>query len=196
VKYQWDFGDGTSGEGLQAQHVYAAAGLYFVTLAVTDNGNATDSCTGNVLVGQDLTPYTSRFSLNFQRPGNDRFSLASRNTPVNPAMVTTAGLSGSVRLGTVEYPFVLDERGSYKVPPLKVKLVPKRRQINITLTHASLQAALAPSGADSRDVKHLVVRVPFALYLTDGTVAGSPGLPYDYSARQGRTGTGKLIVVK
>src|SRR5688500_5032526 len=35
--YSWDFGDGTSGEGVRPSHVYANPGRYIVTLAVNDD---------------------------------------------------------------------------------------------------------------------------------------------------------------
>jgi chitodextrinase len=37
VNYAWDFGDGTIGGGMLAQHAYSATGNYTVTLYVTDN---------------------------------------------------------------------------------------------------------------------------------------------------------------
>ncbi|WP_433675398.1 PKD domain-containing protein [Microbacterium gorillae] len=40
--YDWDFGDGMTGEGPIAEHVYAAEGVYTVTLTVTDSDGATD----------------------------------------------------------------------------------------------------------------------------------------------------------
>ena len=44
VDYKWDFGDGSNGLGMATSHVYDVAGLYKVTLTVTDvSGNiATD----------------------------------------------------------------------------------------------------------------------------------------------------------
>ena len=37
VQYSWNFGDGTTGSGVQATHVFAAAATYQVVLTVTDD---------------------------------------------------------------------------------------------------------------------------------------------------------------
>ena len=36
LAYAWDFGDGTSDQGMQVPHVYVASGVYRITLTVTD----------------------------------------------------------------------------------------------------------------------------------------------------------------
>lgn len=48
--YAWAFGDGTTGTGATATHVYTAAGTYSVTLTVTDNAGATGSVVKQVTV--------------------------------------------------------------------------------------------------------------------------------------------------
>lgn len=48
--YAWNFGDGGTGSGVTAQHVYAAGGTYDVTLTVTDNTGLTNSVTHPVTV--------------------------------------------------------------------------------------------------------------------------------------------------
>jgi len=40
VSYEWDFGDGTTGEGVKVSHSYANTGYYVITLTVTDDAGA------------------------------------------------------------------------------------------------------------------------------------------------------------
>ncbi|BDZ45974.1 PKD domain-containing protein [Naasia aerilata] len=54
--YSWDFGDGGTGTGVMATHEYAAAGVYPVTLSVTDDDGATAAITQSVVVTDDSTP--------------------------------------------------------------------------------------------------------------------------------------------
>jgi PKD repeat protein len=55
--YSWDFGDGAvSGTSKDAQHTYAAANTYGVTLTVTDNGGATNRVTKTVQVSAPANP--------------------------------------------------------------------------------------------------------------------------------------------
>jgi PKD repeat protein len=44
-RYQWDFGDGTSGAGMVARHRYRESGVYIVTLTVTDDAGLPNSST-------------------------------------------------------------------------------------------------------------------------------------------------------
>lgn len=69
VKYQWDFGDGSTGEGQQVTHVYKTVGTFTVKLTVTDNLGATNSITRSALV-RDSTTLES-----FGVPGQDPTGL-------------------------------------------------------------------------------------------------------------------------
>lgn len=48
--YSWDFGDGTTGEGVQVQHTYATGGTYPVTLTIVDDGGAPATTRQNIVV--------------------------------------------------------------------------------------------------------------------------------------------------
>jgi PKD repeat protein len=55
VRYIWDFGDGTTGGGIDVTHSYSSAGNYTVTLTVTDDGSLSDSATQTVRVDEPVT---------------------------------------------------------------------------------------------------------------------------------------------
>ncbi len=50
ASYAWDFGDGTTGEGVSASHTYAQDGAFNVRLTITDNDGLTDSAVFTVTV--------------------------------------------------------------------------------------------------------------------------------------------------
>ncbi len=43
TRYEWDFGDGTMGEGRRPAHIYQRAGIYHATLKVSDNSGTSSS---------------------------------------------------------------------------------------------------------------------------------------------------------
>ncbi len=55
VRYDWSFGDGTTGSGAAVSHVYARAGDYTVTLRVTDSGNQAASASHAIAISPVVT---------------------------------------------------------------------------------------------------------------------------------------------
>ena len=58
VSYEWDFGDGTNGNGASVEHTYISIGNYIVTLTVTDSQDktATISTYATIVVQTTLQP--------------------------------------------------------------------------------------------------------------------------------------------
>lgn len=54
ASYEWDFGDGTTGAGVHAEHTYAKSGTYIVKLTVIDRSGNEDSATATVTVYDTL----------------------------------------------------------------------------------------------------------------------------------------------
>jgi PKD repeat protein len=52
--FTWDFGDGSSGEGVTTDHIYAAAGTYPVTLTVADADGGEDSITQDITIADGM----------------------------------------------------------------------------------------------------------------------------------------------
>lgn len=62
VSYSWDFGDGSTGSGVNVEHVFDAAGNYNVTLKVTDAYGNTGNCSVTFTV-VDLSSQTSEYTM-------------------------------------------------------------------------------------------------------------------------------------
>jgi len=63
LNYFWDFGDGTTGEGVSPFHVFSNSGAYRIELTVTDDQNNTSS--DSTIVFIDEEPITFGFSGGF-----------------------------------------------------------------------------------------------------------------------------------
>ncbi|QTA90208.1 PKD domain-containing protein [Desulfonema magnum] len=57
IRYEWDFGDGETADGVEVRHRYQAGGRYLVTLKVTDDTDAENNWdTDNIRVAVNNTP--------------------------------------------------------------------------------------------------------------------------------------------
>ena len=67
--YRWDFGDGSSGTGVQPSHAYALPGSYNVTLVVTDDAGRTATTTTGLTVLSDNPTAVFTFAPSNPTPG-------------------------------------------------------------------------------------------------------------------------------
>lgn len=63
VRYDWEFGDGTSASGSRTTHAFAPSGTYLVTLTVFDNEGQQARLSMPVTVRPTSTPTTASFTL-------------------------------------------------------------------------------------------------------------------------------------
>jgi PKD repeat protein len=66
-RYEWTFGDGSGGTGINESHRYTKAGSFAVTLTVTDSAGRTGAATKSVTVGAGQSP-TANFSFSPAAP--------------------------------------------------------------------------------------------------------------------------------
>jgi len=84
LSYAWNFGDGSTGTGVNPTHVYAANGTYTVTLTVTDNRGAVSAPATTVASIGNTLPVVSAGS-GGSVPVAAIFSLTATFTDQNPA---------------------------------------------------------------------------------------------------------------
>ncbi|WP_428253061.1 PKD domain-containing protein [Gynuella sp.] len=133
VSYNWDFGDGNLGTGATPAHSYSVAGVYSVSLTVTDNSgdSATATSTATIAVGNQPPvsdpngPYTGTvyIAVTFDGSGSSdpdgtinayswSFGDGRTGTGVSPSHVyTTAGVY-NVTLTVTDNSGVSDATGS------------------------------------------------------------------------------------
>jgi len=56
VKFEWDFGDGSSATGESASHVYTTSGSFTIVLRITDNRGGTDTASKTITVSAAEEP--------------------------------------------------------------------------------------------------------------------------------------------
>ncbi len=83
ILYSWDFGDGTTGTGMDVAHEFTLAGTYTVTLTITDVRGATGSVQGLVTAASQSVPARQllEYSVEPVDPGpNDRITVRAEYT--------------------------------------------------------------------------------------------------------------------
>jgi PKD repeat protein len=102
TSYDWDFGDGTTGTGVNAAHTYVA-GTYTVGLTVTDDSGATNSTTRQVTAAPAATG-NATFRAAASANGNTTGSTVTVPTSVQAGDVMVLVTTTNNTTGTVTGP--------------------------------------------------------------------------------------------
>lgn len=84
ISYDWEFGDGTTAQGVQTEHTFQDDGLYTVRLTVTDDEGATSSTTTSIKVLNPKPQVNFNFSPNVPLVGETvRFDAGETFDPAS-----------------------------------------------------------------------------------------------------------------
>ena len=90
TSYKWDFGDGSTAEGMEAEHVFTVAAAYEVTLTVTDNKGAQAQAKKAITIN-NTAPKATNKTLALKEDSTVRGILSAtdaNNDPVTFSLVT------------------------------------------------------------------------------------------------------------
>lgn len=201
VSYDWDFGDGTSGTGVTAEHTYASAGTYQAVLTVVDQEGATASTQQDVQVAA-AAPAAYAVDT-FSRSSTSGWGAAEQggnyNHPGSKANFTMENGIGRIRMSAAgSGPSVYLDAGTYTDTEMQVELGNDKPATGGGIYHHLYLRDVPGAGAYTAKVR----------YLANGTVNVSlnrdasfivpekavPGLTYQMgdklSVRAQATGTG------
>lgn len=122
VSYRWDFGDGTSGTGVQTSHVYTTPGDYTVTLVVEDDAGRVSVAVQSLAIGSDSPRADFTWS-----PGTPTAGMVINFNPA--ASTVTAG-----RTITGYFWSFGDGTSSTAATPAKSYALPGTYNVTLTIT--------------------------------------------------------------
>ncbi|HLX60884.1 MAG TPA: MBG domain-containing protein [Planctomycetota bacterium] len=114
LDYNWDFGDGTAADGASVSKIFAAPGVYVVTVTVSDGqASATQSVdlVVNAQASQDTFAVTKiKLGFSFTKSGNDNLSLSGQ-IPLPPGFFP-AGKVVRILIGGFDTSVTLSDKGT------------------------------------------------------------------------------------
>ena len=232
----WNFGDGTTSTSAQVAHTYTKNGSFTAQLTLTKGsyqvsqtvvivvggGSGPVGSTGGTQVGapvqnsdgivSSLLISSIQLGLDFTSQKNDVLKITGV-TDIGQLPNPLTGVSGSVSLGGLSFPFTLDAKGQFisdatQIPVVTFAVGAQSGNFAITITKATLQPALETLGANNDNVSPaILVDVPITLAINGSTATATESIQYHakknasgvgvYSfGGKGKTTSGSFIVTK
>jgi PKD repeat protein len=191
ASYSWDFGDGSNGTGARPTHVYGAAGMFNVTLTVTDDSGAADSAASTaqiILQPVNLPPVADAHGPYSGTVGVPVDFDGSRSGDPDGRIVSYSWNFGDGSTGSGPTPsHTYGADGSFTV---SLTVTDDAGATGTATTTASIGAGNLPPVADPRGPYSGTVGVPVAF---DGNGSGDPDgriVAYSWDLGDGSTGSG------
>lgn len=133
--YAWNFGDGTTGSGVTANHTYNSTGTFNAVLTVTDNDGATDIDTVVITVSQNPNSvvFVQSITMSVVTSGNNRSARAVVKI-VNGAGSPVSGVTVNGRFSGLVSGNVTGTTNSSGEITLTSKSTRKRGTVTFTVT--------------------------------------------------------------
>ena len=195
--YNWDFGDGNTATGPQANHTYSQVGDFTVTLTVADNQGqqASTSQTVSVTPKPQPDPLTARISGPNQGQAGQSLTFDAQSStsaaPLNSIQWDFG--DGTSDGGNLVVNHVYQNPGTYTV---LLTLANDVGQNNTTAQQVTIQAAPSPNQPPQPAIQADATTVEAGDTINfdaSSTSAGSPLVSYDWDFGDGSTGSGQLV---
>jgi hypothetical protein len=104
ASYIWNFGDGSAGTGMLAEHTYTEAGTYGVSLTVVDDEGVSNTNTTTVTISAagvldlDIATFTVTKSVRIGKPISIQLAVNNPGTVLGQAIATVVGMMGDTEI--------------------------------------------------------------------------------------------------
>jgi len=154
IKYTWDFGDNSTGDGMIVNHTYEQPGLYIVSLTVIDNNNGISKNTTTALIMNktDTSSFKPSVSVNFPNEKDPCYCTIT---------ISSEDFTGQSICYRINYG---DNTGYYETPKLPAPTVTSAHKYKQGGTYTITVQALNGNGNTLGEIATEIVEIPLEMH--------------------------------